>query len=165
MGIALPFASSGFELSWQLLQHDRRNSTSDSLVSKPHTPNLLLSPKALSTTSTLARARQHVQKILNPKPSLLPEPQNHSSMLLALTKAAARASEPVVGWFFVCFRWGPVITHRPLYNPSTLLIKGPIFKGNFSADVGRSVCVSITWDFVWGKGTIFKEIYWHGPFG
>ena len=50
-------------------------------------------------------------------------------------------------------------------NPSTLLIKGPIFKGNFSADVGRSVCVSITWDFVWGKGTIFKEIYWHGPFG
>ena len=46
------------------------------------------------------------------------------------------------------------------HNPSTRLIKGTIFKEVFLGKISRPRLISIRWNFVWGKGTRFKEIFW-----
>ena len=45
-------------------------------------------------------------------------------------------------------------------NPSTRLIKGTIFKDVFGGKISRPRLISIRWNFVWGKETRFKEIFW-----
>ena len=43
-------------------------------------------------------------------------------------------------------------------TPSTRLIKGNIFN-DFLGKISRPTLISIRWNFVWGKGTRFKEFF------
>ena len=45
------------------------------------------------------------------------------------------------------------------FNPSIRIIKGTIFKENIFGKIRRPRLISIRWNFVWGKGTRFKEFF------
>ena len=44
-------------------------------------------------------------------------------------------------------------------NPSTRLMKRTIFQTCFFGKISRPRLISIRWNFVWGKGTRFKEFF------
>ena len=50
------------------------------------------------------------------------------------------------------------LLHDP--NPSTRLIKWTIIKEIFGWKISRPRLISIRWNFVCGKGTRFKDIFW-----